>query len=201
MSFSLEQVFIVEHYFASHSYACVTDEFHPEYLDSAVHNNSTITRINNRFRDCGSVSDRKRSGRLAILTEAKLDDTEKMLQRSPSKSLRRLSAQSGISYGSAQKTMKMLHLHAYHARCVQELKDLDKERRLLYCRWFQTSVGNHGIEESDRGFFTDEAWFHLSSYVNSQNNRIWSSENPHVLHENCSVVWCITLSNSGPNFL
>jgi hypothetical protein len=24
---------------------------------------------------------------------------------------------------------------------------------------------------------------HLSGYVNSQNNKIWSSENPHVLHE------------------
>jgi hypothetical protein len=50
----------VEHYFASRSYARVADEFRREYPDS------------NRFRECGSVSDRKRSGRPAILTEAKL---------------------------------------------------------------------------------------------------------------------------------
>ncbi|PNF22643.1 hypothetical protein B7P43_G07109, partial [Cryptotermes secundus] len=133
--------------------------------------------------------DRKRSGRPAILTEAKLADVEKMLQRSPSESQRRLSAHSGISYGSAQRAMKKLHLHAYRVRCVQELKDLDGEKRLLYRRRFRTFVVNHGIEEFD------EAWFHLSGYVNSQNNRIWSSDNPHVLHEkplHCQKigVWC-----------
>jgi hypothetical protein len=48
MSFSQEQrVFIVKHYFASRSYARVADEFHREYPDSAVPNNSTITRIIN----------------------------------------------------------------------------------------------------------------------------------------------------------
>jgi hypothetical protein len=31
--------------------------------------------------------------------------------------------------------------------------------------------------------FSDEAWFHLSEYVNSQNSRFWSSENPRLLHE------------------
>jgi hypothetical protein len=30
-------------------------------------------------------------------------------------------------------------------------------------------------------FFTDEANFNLSGYVNSQSNRYWSSENPHAL--------------------
>jgi len=32
-------------------------------------------------------------------------------------------------------------------------------------------------------FFTDEASFHLSGYVNSQNTLIWAAENPHTLHE------------------
>jgi hypothetical protein len=73
MSFSQEQrVFIVGHYFASHSYAHVADEFRWEYPDSAVSNNLTITKIINRFWECGSVSDRKRSRRPAILTEAKV---------------------------------------------------------------------------------------------------------------------------------
>jgi transposase len=57
-------------------------------------------RIINRFRECGSVSDRKTMERPAILTEAKIADVKKKLQHSPSKSLRRLSAQSGISYTS-----------------------------------------------------------------------------------------------------
>jgi hypothetical protein len=32
-------------------------------------------------------------------------------------------------------------------------------------------------------FFPDEAWFHLSGYVNSQNSFFWSSENAHLFHE------------------
>jgi hypothetical protein len=32
-------------------------------------------------------------------------------------------------------------------------------------------------------FFSNEAWFHLIGYVNSQNSRFWSSENPHLFHE------------------
>jgi len=46
-----------------------------------------------------------------------------------------------------------------------------------------------------RHIFTDEAWFHLSGYVNSQNTRIWAAENPHTVHEGPLHsqnigVWC-----------
>jgi hypothetical protein len=32
-------------------------------------------------------------------------------------------------------------------------------------------------------FFSDEAWFHLQRYINTENNRYWSSQNPHLTHE------------------
>jgi hypothetical protein len=43
--------------------------------------------------------------------------------------------------------------------------------------------------------YTDEACFHLRGYVNSQNNRYWSAENPHSihkvpLHDVKFEVWC-----------
>jgi hypothetical protein len=31
--------------------------------------------------------------------------------------------------------------------------------------------------------FSDEAWFHLQGYINTQNNRSWNLQNPHVTHE------------------
>jgi hypothetical protein len=42
---------------------------------------------------------------------------------------------------------------------------------------------------------SDEAWFHLSGHVNSQNTRYWEAENPRLLHEqplhNQKIgVWC-----------
>jgi hypothetical protein len=40
-------------------------------------------------------------------------------------------------------------------------------------------------------FMPDEAWFHLSGYVNSQNSRYWATESPHELHEQpLHGVWC-----------
>ena len=35
----------------------------------------------------------------------------------------------------------------------------------------------------DYTWFSDEAWFHLSGYISSQNSRIWASENPNAIHE------------------
>lgn len=56
----------------------------------------------------------------------------------------------------------------------------------------------HGIRKLDHTFFSEKAWLrlHISGYVNSQNTRIWSSDNPHVLHEQPLhsqkfVVWCV----------
>ncbi|KAJ8877415.1 hypothetical protein PR048_021869 [Dryococelus australis] len=80
MVFSQEQrVFIVEHYFASSSYARVADKFCLRYLGMAVPNNVMITRLINSFRESGLVADKKRSGRPAILTEAKLADVERTM--------------------------------------------------------------------------------------------------------------------------
>ena len=47
----------------------------------------------------------------------------------------------------------------------------------------------------DRVYFSDEAWFHLDEYVNSQDSPIWSNENPHTFHERALHarkigVWC-----------
>ena len=47
----------------------------------------------------------------------------------------------------------------------------------------------------DYTWFTDEVWFHLSGYVNSQNSRIWASESPKAIHEEPLHsekigVWC-----------
>ena len=48
--------------------------------------------------------------------------------------------------------------------------------------------------------FTDEARFNLTGYINGPYSRIWSAENPHVLHDNArpwskSVVSAQCLEN------
>jgi hypothetical protein len=41
---------------------------------------------------------------------------------------------------------------------------------------------NDGLVDPHLLFITDKAYFHLSGYVDSQNTRIWSDENPHAVH-------------------
>jgi hypothetical protein len=41
---------------------------------------------------------------------------------------------------------------------------------------------HNGLVEPQMLFITDEAYFHLSCYVNSQNIQIWTDEIAHVFH-------------------
>jgi hypothetical protein len=132
----MQWVFIVEHYLASHSYLTYENEFRDTFPDSSVPNKSTISRLLNRFRDTGSVQDRNRSSWPSVLSDDGLDDIRKTLLHSPQKSLRKLSLQSGLSYGSLHEATTISKLHPYCVHVMHKLKEHDKEKRLQYCRWF-----------------------------------------------------------------
>lgn len=195
MSFTQEQrVFIVLSYCESKSYAKCQEDFSNAFPDAKVPNKSSICRLFHRFRDTGSVNDRKRTGRPSVLTDDSLQTISETFIRSPKKSLRKLSTQIGLSYGSVHKATKLLKLHPYRINVTHQLQEPDKEKRMQYCHWFKTFIRND-ISVLDKVFFSDEAWFHLSGYVNSQNYRIWSAENPHEFHEQPLHsqkigVWC-----------
>ena len=95
-------------------------------------------------------------------------------------------------------------MRAYRITCVQELKMPDKDKHLQYCRWLLSMV-EEGCLDPLLYIMLDEAWFHLSGYVNSQNTCYWSSENLHIIHKMNDLkigVWC-TVSGTkivGPYF-
>jgi hypothetical protein len=90
---------------------------------------------------------------------------------------------------------KKTKLHLYLVSIVPELLPTGLEKRVRYCLWFQLLVWGHpGI--LDITWFTDEAWFHLSGYINSQNTRVWAEETPHEihtepLHSDVIGLWCV----------
>jgi hypothetical protein len=116
------------------------------------------------------------------MSENTVHDEANRLLASPRKSLRVLLQETGLSRSTCQGAAKESGLHAYRFRVVQELKQQDYDKRMTYCCWFQTFIDeNPGI--LDYVWFSDDTWFHLSGYVNSQNTRLWGSENPHALFE------------------
>jgi hypothetical protein len=115
------------------------------------------------------------------MSEFTVHDVANRLLTFPRKSLRVLSQEIGLSRSTCQRAAKKAGLHAYRFRVVQELKQQDYDKRMTYCCWFQTFIDEDpGI--LDYTWFSDEAWFHLSGYVNSQ-TCLWGSESPHALFE------------------
>jgi hypothetical protein len=118
--------------------------------------------------------------------------------------LLRLAQQSGVSVGSAWKATKLLY-SPYKCTAVPEIKLVVFEKRVRFCNWVINHVHDGHIDPK-LTFFTDDASFNLSEYVNSQNNGYWSSENPHALIQfplyDQIGVWCAISANRiiGPIF-
>jgi hypothetical protein len=62
------------------------------------------------------------------------------------------------------------------------LKPRDSTTGVRFCSWFLQSVVEGEIDQQLTSF-SDEAWIHLQRYINTQNNRHWRSQNPHLIHE------------------
>jgi hypothetical protein len=108
---------------------------------------------------------------------------------------------------TAWRATKNLHLRPYKITRVQVIEEYDYGRRTHFCNWFLQAV-HDGALDPKLTFFTEEAWFHLSGYINAQSNKYWSSINPKQtfevpLHDQKIGVWCaITASQIvGPIFL
>ncbi|XP_018573282.1 uncharacterized protein LOC108912525 [Anoplophora glabripennis] len=100
------------------------------------------------------------------------------MEQSPKKSIPQLSAQTGFSVGTCHKALKKeLHMHLYKVSIVQQLHPPDYYQRIRYCEWFNENLNNNDL--LNLTFFSDQAWVHLSGYINSQNYRTWATENPH----------------------
>ncbi|PNF13606.1 hypothetical protein B7P43_G17663 [Cryptotermes secundus] len=82
----------------------------------------------------------------------------------------------GVSKSSALK------LTPYKTTAIHNLQPRDSASRVHFCSWFPQSVAEG---ETDPQFtcLSNEARFHLQGYINMQNNRYWSSQDPHLTHE------------------
>jgi len=207
MKYTIEEcVFLVESRIKSNSLADCQNMFAYKYPDSELPSRPMITKLFRKWRTTGSVGDAKRIRRSSVLTQEKLELISQTMQNTPTTSLRRLAARTNTSLSSSYRAVKKLKLFPYKIMVVQELKPVHHVARVAFCEWMLQSV-NDGEVDPFSVLYTDEAWFHLSGYVNSQNSRYWSATNPHQLHEtplhDLKVgVWCALSANRiiGPIF-
>jgi len=202
-----QRTFIIESYFRSgrsvnghwiYSFdKCIVD-FEKEYPNVLSITKQSINNLIKKFRSTGFVQNKEHVRRRTRLSEHVIEDIQQRINQSPNKSLRRLSNETGLSYGSCQNALRnRLRLYPYRVTCLHELLPHDYAKRIAYCTWFQENMNDSKL---DMTFFTDEVWINLSGYINSQTSRIWSSNNPHnfvqsPLHPLKLSVW-IAISKS-----
>ncbi|PNF39164.1 hypothetical protein B7P43_G01359 [Cryptotermes secundus] len=111
--------------------------------------------------------------------------------RSPRCSARKHAVALDISNRSMRRILhEHLHFHPYKMGVVQELSPRDFQNRITVCETLLENLPPNAL-----AFFSNEAHFHLSGYVNKQNMRYWSGNNPRELlerplHSDKVTVWC-----------
>jgi hypothetical protein len=71
----------------------------------------------------GVLVRKRRSGRPSVISNDSFEDIRARLLQSPRKSLRKLSQQTLMTYGSVQRATKHLRLHPYRALLLHGLRD------------------------------------------------------------------------------
>jgi hypothetical protein len=113
----------------------------------------------------------------------------------------------GISDPSVRRILhKDFHNHPHKTRIVHALKDVEHSNRLALCQKLLNMI-NENPDLVSNLLMSDEAHFHLSSFVNKQSFRYWSSKNTQRFHKNPLhsaklAVWCAISSFGilGPYF-
>lgn len=120
------------------------------------------------------------------------------VDRTPTTSVRRLSAQTNVSKTTVWKILKDNDLYPFHFINVQTLQPNDYPTRVNFCNWFLSNRRMH-----TNILFTDEATFSRDGITNNRNSHVWSprEENPHAIAETHSQIrfsvniWCGIIGN------
>lgn len=205
-----QRSFAVKAFYQSGSYTAARRRFR---LHFRINRNRPVPSVNSiklwvqNFENIGETRNRRGGSARSVRTPENIERVRVAMTRSPRTSARRHSIGLRISNSSLRRVLKLdLHYHPYKIQVVQALNENDFAARRHFCETFL------GMIEENEDLHTllwmsDEAHFHLSGYVNKQNFRYWSDENPQELHQKPLhsakvTVWCAMCSTGiiGPFF-
>lgn len=187
----------------THSEVCRI--FNDKYPDRHI-SQSTVSRVEQKFRQLGTVKDLPKYGRSKLNDEKKLD-VLLHVEENPHKPTREVAGDCDVSKSSVLRVLKKEKYHPYKIQMVQELNDDDPDRRLQFCEIVTNRCQQDPMFPKNI-LFSDEATFTLHGTVNKQNCRYWSKQNPHWMREGHTQypikvnVWAGIINNRiiGPYF-
>lgn len=206
------RIWLVEAYWLfQRSLSRLAEEYRKAFPNDTVPSKSVIHASLKKFHENGSVLNLNKghSGRPTTSTSVdNVDRVEEFNSENPRVSLRRASQALDIPRSSLHRIIKIkLKLYPYKIQVFHELADFDMERRLEFARQMIDSILNRSIK-TNRIWFSDEAHFWLTGYVNKQNYRFWARDNPRIFETTSMkpqriTVWCAICEKGifGPVFV
>uniref|UniRef100_A0A0K0ECK6 DUF4817 domain-containing protein n=1 Tax=Strongyloides stercoralis TaxID=6248 RepID=A0A0K0ECK6_STRER len=142
---------------------------------------SSVTRVFKKLMETGSVNDRKHARRRTVTHEENsLMITKQVEENRGQVSTRQLALDNNMSRSSVMKVLDEGGYFPYRKQFVHEMKPEDPGRRLAFCLEALERV-REGLIVGPTLIFSDESYFHLTGYVNKQNDRTWAISKPNAL--------------------
>ncbi|KAJ8958932.1 hypothetical protein NQ318_019702 [Aromia moschata] len=156
----------------------VCNLFNAKYPDNPI-TQSTVNKIESKFRETGDVKDLPKSGRPKITQDKKIDIVLSM-EENPQSTSTLVASENEVSQTTVLRILRKENYHPYKFQLVQELNEDDPDRRLQFCETMmnlcQTNPNLH-----QQIFVSDEATFKQHRYWSYC--RYWSRTNPHWIIE------------------
>ncbi|KAG2466422.1 MTX3 protein, partial [Polypterus senegalus] len=142
---------------------------------------ATVSKLLAKFRETGSVLDLPKCGRMKTVTNEETSVAVlASFSKSPQRSTRRMSLESGISRTSLRRILATHKWHPYKLQLLQHLNEDDPDRRTKFAEWAKQKL-EQAPQFTQKILFSDEANFYVNE-VNKQNHCYWSDINPHWIH-------------------
>ena len=151
-----EKTKVIHLYLETKSAVATQRKFRRYFKTRKAPSRSVILSLVEKFLAHGSVENPRKGrcgGRKTKRTPDNAEKTRRALQRSPNKSLRRLSQELSCSKTTAHRLARTdCQLFPYKVSVHQTLTDADKQARMLYSGWFLRNC-------DDVGDFRHQIWF------------------------------------------
>ena len=195
---------LVQFYWSSRSIVATKRRFRAHFKTRVTQCARAILRLQEKFLRKGSVLNLTKGscGRPTTKrTPQNIARVKSVITQDPEKSVRKIAQQVGTSICTVHRILiKDLKLFPYKLAVHHQLSDDDKRQMVTFATWLKSKTASDP-NFFQRVWFSDEAHFHLTGQVNSQNCRLWASNLPDIVletppHSPGVTVWC-AMSSSG----